>query len=268
MQHIVICKMLPGECMYYWALLLLLFPIAINSMESEKSLQRVEKVFVLNQTTDKIAVHYKLRNANRSYTRILTPDQSLKLDNPDNLEILNITTYGKFKKWFSLHTLSYGYWGLRNLADDIQERIKKGPHKRFAILRVQGWSYVGPFLPYSFDIELSDKEPVHMSILEIWDAFPRAKEAKESNRKIEPRYILGLPEASRENITHAYERLKAEWQPKVQSKSEFREAFFAQDALNLIEAAYKSLMGGRVEKAQFDLEIAQELDAQTMYSSK
>lgn len=264
---IILDEISQGEFMQYFRTLFFLtlfttFPIAINSMQPQ---QPIHEVVIRNETCDKIAVQYKLRNVNWLYTRILTPGATLRLDNFENLATLNITSYGKFKEWFSLNKLSFGYWGLRNLVEDIKEKIKEKPEKRYAILAVQGWRYFCSLMPYSFPVKLSTEAPVTRPILKLWDVFPRAKEAKKAKRKIEARYILGVPEgASREAITNAYGRLKAEWQPKIHS-NRVGEAFFAHDVLNLIEAAYRSLMGGRVEQAEFDLEIAKELEARTMH---
>ncbi len=231
--------------------LLGMMSFGLNGMERPAQ----PSVVVDNKTADKIVVIFQHQGQEKPITLTLTAGQSFNIGNPSTLQLLKITIYGRYKGWLSAYALSFGLWGLENLAPEVQESSKKlGTNQLGVGVEYGAPGYKGWVKPYKFIVGKAGKT-AESRYCYLWQNFDQVKAASLAGKKIEARYFLNLPEkkVSEAEIEDAYRLARNRWLPELKNLDKEKVALAA-DALKLIDAAYWSLVkGGESAKAFEDM---------------
>lgn len=252
---------------YYftWILAFLAIYYPLWGMQLPQPVMEVEtpKLFVLNNTGDKIVVRYQFENLEPEAPVVLTSEkeqpQTFKVGALNRLRSLKIAVYGKYKEWLTAQTLSANFLPLEELMNRVHEAQVRYPNESL-ILTVTKKPYIGMLLPYNFTVHPLREYVKTRGIPLVWQKFPSALQAWESRQQIEPHMILHLPKnASRDEIQKAYERDSAKWGPKAEDPDP-KKAAEARHVLAFINAAYQSLIDGDAAKEAFRQMVRQELE--------
>ncbi len=232
--------------------------------------QQAKQLYIENQTPDKLIVHFQHSGELNPRAITLVPRQNYNLGNPDTLQLLDVTTYGRYKQWLTLHKLSFGYWPLTNLVDFVRKEIPGLGAAQNVTLLVQRRPYVGLVTPYKYGLMVGKLiNPISI----LWDVFPQVKSISDENldlpedrkKRILARYFLNAGEdATPAQITQNYTDLVAAWTPKLTSTDPaIRDE--ARDVLRFLHAAYQSIINGGNYERDFNRIVAAEDETPTIY---
>ncbi len=214
---------------------------------------------ILNKTPHKIVVRLQFeQEAPGALT--LIEEQAVTMPFIKPMQLFSVALYGKYSQWFTMQTLTFGWYQLPNDARELGEMFKVLSRERQHYLQVTidlddvFWgkgrlrSIVGRFLPYKYSYKCfnpaQDKDFKKQKCL--LDMFPQVKYARDNDEEVLPRYFLSVPEeATQIDLLFAYWLLNRYWtqgeidQLVSQDESELLFQF--------IEKAYHTLKSGNSE---------------------
>ena len=245
--------------------------ISLNCMQAQHA-----SVWVRNESGSEIRATYQQRDTRTGTdVDVVAGDIAKIASNADDLVLLKVAPYGRIRGKMSAEKLTLGYYPSENLVDRIQVVRKQAPHRQNIIVTVKlKPGLLGSVWPYDYPTNAQDippraREPKPPFTFAL---FPKVVAAKESGKKIEPRYFLDLPEgANNDDIQTRYQQLMDEWGPEVPAEGKnprdyTKDEFKAKEAVKFIKIAYDALMYPMKGRETFDRQVEEEAEAPTLLS--
>lgn len=243
-------------------ILALALPFALTAMQAPETPIQKQQLWIKNKTANKVTVEFATMGA-KVVPLPLYPGKEHVFNEPEKLTELYIEPYGQVRGWLSSSVLTGGflkYNYVDRAKSELYDASQTTPPRNIVMViepspmapSASSWlrSAAQDLLPFNVRYKRTGPYVPQIPAL-LKEYFPEVNRAIDEDRSIVPHYFLGLKEnASPQQVEAAYKSMHSQLTSIVESNlpTTQDERDFYRQALNFLDHAYRSIVGGEAEK--------------------